>query len=441
MKRWIAGTVAVSLLVGASAVQARPGGRGGARAPVRASQHHDPALAKPGKPDAKVWAAAQAARTAQLALLEQVVNVDSGTGDAEGGRRVHAILIPRLKALGATVEMVPAEAPGLPENLVATFTGTGKGRILMIGHIDTVFGPGTVAKRPYTVDGDKARGPGVSDEKGGVIEGIYALTLLHDMGFKDYGKITFLIETSEERGSPGTMKLIKRLLVDADVELNLEPGDPPDALTVWRKGSATYHVEVKGRAAHAGIAPQDGRNAALELIHQLKGIEDYPHSGSGLTVNLTVMQAGTRANIIPEDATAQINVRVRDRADFDRVEARLRENAKTTIIPDTTVQVSREPAFPPLPNNPATDLLASRAQAIYAPLGRPLGLAGNGGASESALAADAGVPALDGLGPVGGGFHSDGEYLDLTSVTPRLYLLTKLLMELGPNPPKPMAKP
>lgn len=385
--------------------------------------------------DAKVWAAAEAARAGQLELLKQVVNIDSGTGDIEGGRKVAAVLIPRLKALGMTVESVPAEIPGLPENTVATLTGTGKAKILMIGHIDTVFGPGTVAKWPWSVEGDHARGPGVADEKGGVVEGLYALQILHDLGFKDFAKITYLIETSEERGSPGTRALIDKLVKAHDVELNLEPGDAPDVITVWRKGSMTLNIDVKGRAAHAGVAPQDGRNAAVELIHQLEAVEGFPRSGDGLTVNLTTIQAGTRHNIIPEAARAQVNIRARQKADLDRVEAAVKASAKSTQVSDTTVTVSRENSFPPLANNPATDALAVRAQAIYAGLGLKLATGGNGGASQSALAYEAGTPALDGLGPVGGGFHSEKEYMDLKSVTPRLYLLTKLIMDLSANPP------
>jgi glutamate carboxypeptidase len=385
--------------------------------------------------NAKVLAAAQAARSAQLQLLEQVVNVDSGTGDVEGGRKVAGMLIPRLKSLGMTVESVPAEEPGLAENTVATLIGRGKTRILMIGHIDTVFEPGTAQRRPFRSDHTRAYGPGVADEKGGVIEGVYALQILHDLGLGNFAKIVLLMETSEERGSPGTRALIGKLLKDADVELNLEPGDVPDTLTVWRKGSDTFRIDVKGRAAHAGIAPQDGRNAALELIHQISGLEVFPKSGDGVTVNLTVMHAGTRANIIPEEAWAQVNVRVRDKADFGPVEQVLRKNAETTVIPDTKVTISGGEGFPPLPNNPATDSLAARAQRIYAGLGHTLALGGNGGASESALAADAGVAALDGLGPVGGGFHSDQEFLELQTVTPRLYLLTMLLIDLGKSHP------
>lgn len=400
-----------------------------------------PALAAPlGAPgavrrDAKVWAAAERVRPDQLRLLETLVNIDSGTGDVEGGRKVAAVLIPRLEALGMTVETVPAEIPGLPENLVATLKGAGKGRILMIGHLDTVFEPGTAAMRPFRVDGDRLVGPGVGDEKGGVVSGVLALSILRELGFKDFRQIVFLIETSEERGSPGTRKLIDRLLADADVELNLEPGGEPDVITVWRKGSNVVRIDVKGRAAHAGVAPGDGRNAAEEVINQVAAVKDFPKTGDGTTVNLTLLNAGARNNIIPEAASATFSVRVRKKEDFEPVLEALNRSAASPKIPDTSVAVSVTTSFPPLPDNPATDALADRAAAIYAGLGLTLQRGGNGGASESALAFEAGVPALDGLGPIGGDFHSEKEWIDARSLTPRLYLLTKLLMDLGKAPP------
>lgn len=387
------------------------------------------------KPDARILAAATAARPAQLALLEKVVNIDSGTGDAAGAARVMALLVPELKAIGATIETLPAEAAGLGDNVVARLKGTGKGRILIIGHIDTVFPAGTVAGWPFRTDDKRAYGPGVSDEKGGVVEAVTALKLLHDLHETGYASITLLIETSEEGGSPGTRKLIDTLVRDADVELNMEPGDAPDAITVWRKGSATIHLTVHGRAAHAGVAPQDGRNAAVELIHQLATTDRFPKSGDGITANLTTLRAGDRVNVIPDLASADINVRVRKPEQFGEVLSAFEASAGTTMVPETKVEVSTTRSFPPLPNNPATDRLAAKAQAIYAELGPALTTAGNGGASESALAALAGTPALDGLGPVGGGFHSAREYLELATVTPRLYLLTRLLIQLGAAPP------
>jgi glutamate carboxypeptidase len=383
----------------------------------------------------KVYQAVEANRGAALDLLKEIVNIDSGTGDVSGGSKVEAVLSARLSQLGAEVRTEPAEASGLPDNLVAVLHGTGKGRILIIAHVDTVFPPGTVAARPFSIDQERAHGPGVGDEKAGVVNAFMALKILHDMGYKNFSTITFLLDDSEERGSPGSTKLIKRLAREHDVEFNMEPGDPPDALTVWRKGSASIHIQVKGRAAHAGMAPQDGRNAAVELIHQLDALQGaFPISGSGITVNLTVLRSGERNNIIPDFAEATLNVRYRKAEEFNTVLARVEAGAQTTSVPDTSVSVSHDPAFPPLTENAQIDALAARARSIYAELGKTVELSGNGGASESALAMSEGTPALDGLGFVGGDFHTDHEWIDLNSIAPRLYLFTRLLMETGAKP-------
>jgi glutamate carboxypeptidase len=383
----------------------------------------------------KVYQAVEANRDIALDLLKEIVNIDSGTGDVEGGAKVEAVLSARLSQLGAEVRTEPAEASGLPDNVVAVFRGSGKGKILIIAHIDTVFGPGTAAARPFRQDNDRAYGPGVGDEKAGVVAAFTALKILHDLGFKNYGTITLLLDDSEERGSPGSAKLIKRLAREHDVEFNMEPGDPPDALTVWRKGSASIRIQVKGRAAHAGMAPQDGRNAAIELMHQVGALQGaFPLSGSGVTVNLTVLRAGERANIIPDSAEATLNVRFRKAAEFDAVLARVETASHTILVPDTTVTVSHDPSYPPLTENAQIDALAARARAIYAEIGKTVALSGNGGASESALAMAEGTPALDGLGFVGGDFHTDHEWIDLNSISARLYLFTRLLMENGARP-------
>jgi glutamate carboxypeptidase len=391
--------------------------------------------AAPGR-DEKVYRAVEAGRSGALDLLREVVNIDSGTGDIEGGAKVEAVIAARLKDLGAQVRLEPSESAGLPDNLVAVWHGTGKGRILIIAHIDTVFGPGTAAARPFSMDQARAHGPGVGDEKGGVVSAVTAMKILHDLGFKNFSTITLLLDNSEERGSPGSTKLIRALAREHDVEFNMEPGDPPDALTVWRKGSASIRITVNGRAAHAGMAPQDGRNAAAELVHQLSVLEGaFPHSGAGITVNLTVLRAGERNNIIPDLAEATLNARYRTAADFDAILAKIEASARTTVVPDTRVSITHDTAFPPLTENAQIDALAARARAIYAELGKTLAFSGNGGASESALAMAEGTPALDGLGFVGGDFHTDHEWIDLQSVTPRLYLFTRLLMEAGATPP------
>jgi glutamate carboxypeptidase len=383
----------------------------------------------------KVYQAAETNRAGALELLKEIVNIDSGTGDVQGGTQVEAVLRARLTQIGAEVRTEPAEAPGLPDNLVAVFHGTGKGKILIIAHVDTVFGPGTAAARPFSMDQARAHGPGVGDEKAGVVNAFTALKILHDLGFKNFATITLLLDDSEERGSPGSTQLIKRLAREHDVEFNMEPGDPPDALTVWRKGSASIRIQVKGRAAHAGMAPQDGRNAAVELMHQLAALQGaFPTSGSGITVNLTVLRAGERANIIPDQAEATLNVRYRKVEEFDAILAKVEAGTHNTQVPDTSVTLAHDPAFPPLTENAQIDALAARARAIYAEIGKTVELSGNGGASESALAMSEGTPALDGLGYVGGDFHTDHEWIDLNSVIPRLYLFTRLLMETGAKP-------
>ncbi len=383
-----------------------------------------------------VYHAVEANRAGALDLLKSIVDVDSGSGDVAGGRRVEEILEAQLKASGAVVHYEPAEAANFPPNLVAVFQGKGKTKILIIAHIDTVFGPGTVAQRPFRIEGDHALGPGVGDEKGGVINAVTALKILHDLGFKDYATITLLLDDSEELGSPGSTELIKTLARQNDVEFNMEPGDPPDALTVWRKGAGDISIQVKGRSAHAGMVPQNGRNAAAELVHQLNGLEGkFPHTGDGTTVNLTILKAGTRNNIIPDLAEAMLDVRFRKLEDFDAVLAQIKSGLPPPLVPDTIITVAASgSAYPPLTENPKIDALGARAQAIYAELGKTVALSGNGGASESAVAMSVGTPALDGLGFVGDGFHTDHEWIDLTSVTPRMYLFTRLLMETSADP-------
>jgi glutamate carboxypeptidase len=394
---------------------------------VQAAAHRDEA----------VYRAVEANRADALELLKTIVNIDTGSGYVAGGERVESILAARLKSSGAEVRYEPAEVSGLPANLVAVFHGTGKAKILIIAHIDTVFGPGTVAKRPFSIEGSRAHGPGVGDEKAGVVNAVTALKILHDLGFRNYATITLLLDTSEELGSPGSTELIKTLARQSDVEFNMEPGDPPDALTVWRKGGSDILIQVKGRAAHAGMAPENGRNAAVELVHQLAALEGvFPHTGDGTTVNLTVIKASDRSNIIPEFAEATLDVRFRKLEDFDAIFRKIKASVAPTIVPETTVTVTAAGStYPPLIEGPQIDALGARAQAIYGELGKTVALSGNGGASESAVAMSVGTPALDGLGYVGGDFHTDHEWIDLSSVTPRLYLFTRLLMETASAPP------
>ena len=207
---------------------------------------------------------AQRQQPGAIKLWERLVNIDSDTGDMEGVNAVGAVAVEELKKLGAAIETMPA-LPAYGDNIVASLSGSGKGKILLIAHMDTVFKKGDAAARPFRIEGGRAYGPGVSDDKAGIVVALSVLKILDELKFKDYARLTLMLNTNEETGSRGSRALIEKLAREHDVTLNLEGGRLGDGITIWRKGSGTINVEVKGRASHAGGAPELGRNAAMEL--------------------------------------------------------------------------------------------------------------------------------------------------------------------------------
>ena len=389
-------------------------------------------MAAHAEPNARVYERAEQDKGAALALLQRLVGIDSGTFNEQGINQVGAIASAELTALGAQIETFPA-TPALSRNIVATLHGTGHGRILLVAHMDTVFADGAAAERPFRIEGGRAYGPGVMDDKCGVVAAIYALNILKQINFSNYGKITLLLNTNEETGSAGTRALIERLSRDSDIAFNLEPGRPADGLVVSRKGNGEIMLTVEGKAAHAGVAPELGRNAAMEAAHQMLQLSVLGNEAKQTTVNFTVVKSGERSNVIPDYATVLADVRVTVPEEFDRVERDLRRIVVHQLIPDAKVTATLVRDFPPMPRSPAIDALAARAQAIYGELGRTLTLESSGGAADASLMAGVGTPVIDGLGLVGGYAHSPQEYAEVDSVAPRLYLLARLMMEYGPG--------
>lgn len=368
-----------------------------------------------------------------IKLWERLVNIDSGTGDAAGLKAVGAVAIEELTKLGASVETV-SSAPAAGDNIVATFTGTGKGTVLLMAHMDTVFTKGAAVARPFRIDGGRAYGPGVSDDKAGIVAAIAMLKILDELKFKDYARITLFLNTNEETGSRGSRALIEKLAKEHDATLNLEGGRTGDGITIWRKGSGTIKVEVKGRAAHAGGSPELGRNAVMELAHQMLQLSKLANADKGTTVNFTIAKGGDRKNVIPDYAEADADVRAVVSEEFDRVERDLAVAIKNKLIADTEVTATLSRTFPVMPQNAQIDALAAMAQRVYGEIGRTLRLGGSGGAADSSLAAGVFKPTLDGLSLVGGNAHTDREYAEVDSMVPRLYLLTRMVMELGRKP-------
>ncbi|WP_158046397.1 M20/M25/M40 family metallo-hydrolase [Skermanella pratensis] len=378
---------------------------------------------------------AEAERPEFLTTLEQLVAVDTGTGHAEGLSKVEGMLVERLKSLGAEVEVTPAQ-PSVGSNIVGTLKGSGEAKFLLMVHYDTVFGPGTAAERPFKVDGERAYGPGVADAKGGLAMILHSLKLLRDQGFDRYGSITVLFNPDEETGSGGSKRMIADLAREQDYVFSYEPPDK-DAVTTATNGINTVYLDVEGRASHAGSAPEEGRNAVTELAHQIVRLKDLGDPAKGTTVNWTIVKGGEKRNIIPSSAAAEADMRYSDLTEYDRVLADGRRIIADKLIPDTEVQFRIEKGRPPLAKNQGSDELAALATQVYGRIGQTVEPVAMRFGTDAGYAYVPGSPkpaVLETMGVVGAGLHSPEEYMELSSIAPRLYLTTSLIMELSENP-------
>ncbi|RMN17498.1 Glutamate carboxypeptidase [Pseudomonas cannabina] len=375
---------------------------------------------------------AQAEQPSYLATVRQLVDVDTGTGQAPGLKVISALLVERLKALGAEVTTTPAE-PSAGDNIVGTFKGSGTQSFLLMVHYDTVFGPGTAAKRPFRLDSERAYGPGVADAKGGVAMILHSLKLLQDQKFKAFGTLTVLFNPDEETGSSGSKKVIAELARQHDYVFSYEPPDK-DAVTVATNGINGLILDVKGKSSHAGSAPEAGRNAAIELAHQMLQLKDLGDAGKGTTVNWTLIKGGEKRNIIPSSASAEADMRYSDLSESDRVLADGQRIVKNTLIDGTEVTLRIEKGRPPLAKNPGSEQLAKTAQALYGKIDRsiePIAMRFGTDAGYAYVPGSASPAVLETMGGVGAGLHADDEYIELSSIAPRLYLTVALIMQLS----------
>jgi glutamate carboxypeptidase len=391
--------------------------------------------AQAAQPDAKLLAAVKACGPGSRALLEKLVSIDSGSGDAEGLDAVGTVQATELSALGAEVKAVPpppGTSPG--NNVLATLTGTGKGRILLISHIDTVFNRGDVARFKPHWQGDSYYGPGTGDDKSGGVTAICALEALKSVGFRDFGRIELLLNASEEIGSPGSRDLIRARAKEADLVINLERGIPKDTVLFARKGAATLTMEFTGVAAHSGLAPEKGRNAALEAARVALALGPLGDAAKQTTVIVDILSGGDKVNVVPAKAIIKADVRAFTVAEFDRVANGAAELAAHPGIDGVTIKSNLEMKFPPWPRTPSTDAMIARASRLYAELGRSLTATAVGSSADINYAAESGTPGLDGFGMEGDGVHGDNDHADIDTLTPRAYLLARMLMDVGHDP-------
>jgi glutamate carboxypeptidase len=317
--------------------------------------------------------------------------------------------------------------------VVARFRGRGTKRILLLAHMDTVYQRGMLAQQPFRVDGDRAYGLGVADDKHGVALILHTLAALKALNFDRYGLITVLISPDEEIGSVAERDLIATLGAEHDLVLSCEGSPQDESVRLATSGVQMAVLTVKGRASHAGSAPEQGRNAVYELAHQLLQMRDLSDPAKAVKVNWTVVSGGSVPNAIPAEARAIGDMRADDERNFAAVEARIRERIRDHLIPDTTVEVRFERLYPPLPFREQSLKAAQHAQRLYAEVGGTLKVAtvSTGGGTDAAYAAlRTSAPVIEGFGLRGYGSHSnDAEYINISSIEPRLYLLSRMIID------------
>ena len=386
-----------------------------------------------------VFKAAEAAQPAVIETLQKLVLIESGSANLAGLVKVADYAQSQLNALGAKTERIKT-SDSERVMVKGVLTGKGKLKVMLIAHMDTVYADGILASQPYKRDGNRLYGPGIADDKGGIAVILHSLEILKSLGWSDYAIVTLLFNPDEEIGSNGSGALIQTLAAEHDVVLSYEPTAAKsvakvEGVLLASAGTAIAKMEVKGRASHAGAAPEEGRNALIELSHQMLATQDIAKSIPGAQLNWTYAQGGSVRNQIPAQALATADVRLLKSDAAEKLKAALvAKTQESQRVPETHVHVSLDVGRPPYVAGERGMALALKARAIYAELdGRPLFFHPvTGGGTDAGFASGSGKAAvLESLGLAGWGFHAKDEYIEIDSIVPRLYLTSRLLQELG----------
>ncbi|MFI7112530.1 M20 family metallopeptidase [Nonomuraea sp. NPDC050227] len=361
----------------------------------------------------------RAREATMIADIERLVRCESPSGDlAAVARSATAVAELGAARLGAEAERVVIDGC---THLRWRFGG--EPRVLLLGHHDTVWPVGSLERHPFEVRDGVLRGPGCFDMKAGLVMAFHALTALDDLD-----GVTVLVTGDEEPGSPTSRRLVEDEARGCAAALVLEAAGPGGALKTERKGVSRYEVLVRGRAAHAGLEPERGVNATVEVTHQVAAVAALADPALGTTVTPTRLESGTTVNTVPARARFDVDVRVRDAREQDRVDAAMR--GLRPVLPGADVTVGGGPNRPPLPASASKELF-ERACRLAGALGiGPLASVAVGGASDGNFTAGTGTPTLDGLGAVGGGAHADDEHVLVAELPGRTRLLTALVADL-----------
>ena len=360
-----------------------------------------------------------------LETTESLVAVESPTTDKAAVDRCGAVLGARLEAIGGRVTRLPRTDRG--DHLLAEF-GCGASQVLLLGHFDTVWPVGQLDRMPLVRSGGRLHGPGVFDMKAGIAIAMLATRALLEAGPRIDHRIVMLWTTDEEIGSESSRAAIEDEARRSRAVLVLEPSLPGGAVKTSRKGCGSYRVTVRGVAAHAGIEPQKGASAVQELAHQILRVNALQDLGRGVSVNVVQVSGGLRSNVIPDEASATVDVRVPTAAAASEIDAAF--HALCAVDSRTTVEARGGIDRPPLERTGLVERLYRQASGVARELGHELAEGGTGGGSDGNFTAALGVPTLDGLGAVGDGAHALHEHVDIESLPDRAALLAGLITRI-----------
>ena len=363
-------------------------------------------------------------------LLKQLVETESPSHEKAAVDRVGTIVAAEARKLEAQVEILPSQQTG--DHVLARFhparAGIGippSAPILLLCHMDTVFPLGTIHKFPYREAEGKIMGPGTLDMKAGIVIALAAIEEAQRSGIKR--PVVLLCTSDEETGSRTSRQHIERLAGESGLVLVLEGGLVDGSLKTWRKGVGEFHVRTKGRAAHAGGDHEKGRNAIEEMAHQVIAIQKLTDYSKQSTINVGIIRGGTVSNVVPEEAHIQVDVRVMQPGEWERLETEMHK--LKPVLDGTSIEISGSLNRPPMPFDAAMKATFEKARSIAAQIGMELKAGGTGGASDANFVAPLGIPVLDGLGAIGEGYHSDREYIFADSLEERVKLVATLLKE------------
>ncbi len=387
--------------------------------------------------DEFIHAAAQSSASAVMKSLEDMVNIESPTGDVEGIAAMVDYTKRRLEALGATVTLHPTANGGAGPIPVGVIKGTGRKKIFMTAHIDTVHPRGTLARYPFRINGNRAYGPGITDDKGGVAAILHSLEILKSRNYVDFDTITVLFCVDEETGSAGSGKLIQDVAALSDYALSFETGG--GAFTMATSGTGNAKITVKGLASHAGVAPDAGVNALVEATNYMLRTSDIDSRAEERRFNYTIGSTPNLVrNTIPDAASLEADVRVGKLEDYDFIENTLKERALNgKRNPRSEILVNLVRLRPPYNGGqPARDM-ATLAGTVLAEIGQrgSISTGRSGAGTDIAYAALSGKPTLENLGLSGGGVHvASAEYVDIPSIPNRIYFVTRFVQVLNAQP-------